>query len=120
MNDNNIPSNTNDNSNKSTDKNKHVEKPIHYFNKVIKNMDNKELSKLKVIYKTEISMEFCDFDEQLIKQYTKNDELEEYLKNSDSLFWIEFIENEILYSALKALRFQDLIILNIWINKKFT
>jgi len=53
---------TSSNRNKSKENNNHINNSIHYFNKVIKNMNNKEFQELKIIYKTEISMEMNDFD----------------------------------------------------------
>lgn len=103
-----------------SNKDEHEKKSEHYFNKVVTNMNNKDFIKFKMIHKTEFSIEFNDFDERLLKRPTTNDEFEEYSNNKDSLFWLEFLENKELYSALKNLRIQDLIILDLWIRQGYS
>lgn len=104
----------------SKNKSDHIDNPIQYFNKVIKNMDNKELQKLKIIYKTEISMEMNDFDEQIISRRSNSTTIENKLNDNTNLSWIEFLENKKLYHAIKKLEVKDLILLHMWINQKYT
>ena len=105
---------------KSKDNINQIDNHINYFNKILKNIDNKEFQKLKIIYKTEISMEFNDFDEQIISRQTNPDKIEDKLNNNDSLSWVEFLENKVLYFALKNLKIQDLIILDMWTRQGYS
>lgn len=111
---------TSANNSKSKDKNDYIDNPNHYFNKVIRNMDNKEYKKLKIVHNTEISIEFNDFDEQIISSQTTTAEIENQLNSNNSLTWVEFLENKKLYYAIKKLKVNELILLHMWINQKYT
>lgn len=107
--------------NKNNDfKNEYIEKPIPYFKKVVKNMDYKELKKLNTVYKSEISMELCDFDSQLTTNQKNTSEIDKYFNDTDSLLWIEYLDNKEIYYATKKLKYEDVMLLHLWINQRFT
>ncbi len=97
-----------------------IQNPINYFNIVVKNMDRKEFQKLNIIYKTEISMEFNDRDEHIICNHSNSSDIEKQLNNCDGLSWIEFLENKKLYHAIKKLKVEDVILLHMWVNQRYT
>ncbi len=97
-----------------------IQNPINYFNTVVKNMNKKEFQKLKIVHKTEISIEFNDLDEQIILNHSNSGDIEDQLNNCDALLWIEFLENKKLYHAIKKLNVEDIILLHMWVNQKYT
>ncbi len=74
--------------------NKKIRNKIAYFNRVVQNMDNKDLSKN---IKTN---EFERLSDEMEEICYKSDE---YFSGSNLLDWIELIENADLHRALKSL-----------------
>jgi len=86
---------------------KKIENPEHYFNKLISCEIRNDKKKFEKIRENE-----CSLDEKLAKgqippciicnQY--NEQFENIIFDKDNLTWLESIENERLYFALKQLK----------------
>ena len=78
--------------------NKEIKNKIAYFNKVIQNMNAKDLSKnIKI-------NEFEKSSDEIEEIYYKSDE---YFNGEDLLDWIELIENADLHKAIKKLSVKE-------------
>lgn len=101
--------------------NKQINNPIHYFNKVVNNMNIKDYKKQKKINSTEYSVEFSEYDEQLLHQHhSHNNDIVDHIHKNDNLSWIELIENEQLYLAMKTLKIEDVSLIHMWLNQGYT
>ena len=75
-----------------------IKNEIAYFNKVVQNMDNKDLSKnIKI-------NEFEKLSDEIDEICYKSDE---YFNGDNLLDWIELIENADLHRALKSLSIEE-------------
>lgn len=79
-------------------KSKEVKNKIAYFNKVVQNMNNKDLGKYIKINK------FEELSNEIEEIYYKSDE---YFNGDNLLDWIELIENADLHRALKSLSIEE-------------
>lgn len=96
-----------------------IENPHSYFSKVVENMNNKDFTKLNKYNQNEILMEFNEVNEQIIHQsLLLADYSEEY--HNENQNWIEFLDDEKLYFAIKGLKSSDRILLNLWAILKYT
>ena len=77
---------------------KEVKNKIAYFNKVVQNMNNKDLGKYIKINK------FEELSNEIEEIYYKSDE---YFNGDNLLDWIELIENADLHRALKSLSIEE-------------
>lgn len=78
-----------------------------YFYKVVKNMDLKDNIKQSKIYKHEISIEEAVYDKK-----PDISDVDKQLFETDSIEWIEFIENEDLRNATCKLNTDEKILLH--------
>ena len=85
-------------------KNRHenIKNELAYFYKVIKNMDIKENIKQSKINEHETPL-----DEILYDQFSVDENLDKHLEERNLLGWIELIENQKLYKAVKNLSIED-------------
>ncbi len=75
-----------------------IKNEIAYFNKVVQNLNNKELAKnIKI-------SEFEELSNEIEEIYYKSDE---YFNGDNLLDWIELIENAVLHRALKSLSIEE-------------
>ncbi len=78
--------------------NKEIKNEIAYFNKVVQNLNNKELAKnIKI-------NEFEKSSNEMEEICYKSDE---YFRGDNLLDWIELIENTNLHRALKSLSIEE-------------
>lgn len=104
-----------------TDKtNSRIRDPKDYFRKIVKNMDTQDFIKYNKINKHEILIEFNEVNEQIINQATLLASNEMNHSNHDNLFWMELLENESLYFAVKGLKRTDRTMLQLWAIQKYT
>ena len=90
---------------------KEIKSEIAYFNKVVQNMDNKDLGKnIKI-------NEFEELSGEIEEICYKTDE---YFKSNDLLEWIELIENADLHRALKSLSIEEQTLLSYIFYKEKT
>ena len=90
---------------------KEIKSEIAYFNKVVQNMDNKDLGKnIKI-------NEFEELSGEIEEICYKTDE---YFKGNDLLEWIELIENADLHRALKSLSIEEQTLLSYIFYKEKT
>ena len=90
-------------------KNRHenIKNELAYFYKVIKNMDIKENIKQSKINEHETPL-----DEILYDQFSVGEDMDEHLEEQNLLGWIELIENQKLYEAVKNLSIEDQIFIS--------
>ena len=84
-----------------------VKDELAYFYKVIKNMDKKDFVKQSKINKHEISL-----DEILYDRFSVDENMDKHLEDQNLLGWIELIENQKLYEAVKNLSIEDQIFIS--------
>lgn len=75
-----------------------IKNEIAYFNKVVQNMNNKDLGKYIKI------SEFEELSNEIEEICYKSDE---YFNGDNLLDWIELIENAVLHRALKSLSIEE-------------
>lgn len=90
-------------------KNRHenIKNELAYFYKVIKNMDIKENIKQSKINEHETPL-----DEILYDQFSVDENLDKHFEEQNLLGWIELIENQKLYEAVKRLSVEDQIFIS--------
>ena len=90
-------------------KNRHenIKNELAYFYKVIKNMDIKDNIKQSKINECETPL-----DEILYDQLSVGENMDKHLEEQNLLGWIELIENQKLYEAVKSLSIEDQIFIS--------
>ena len=90
-------------------KNRHenIKNELAYFYKVIKNMDIKENIKQSQINEHEMPL-----DEILYDQFSVEENMDKHVEERNLLGWIELIENQKLYEAVKNLSIEDQIFIS--------
>ena len=90
-------------------KNRHenIKNELAYFYKVIKNLDIKDSIKQSKINEYETPL-----DEILYDQFSVDENLDKHLEEQNLLGWIELIENQKLYEAVKNLSIDDQIFIS--------
>ena len=78
-----------------------------HFYKVIKNLDIKDSIKQSNINEYETPL-----DEILYDQFSVDENLDKHLEEQNLLGWIELIENQKLYDAVKSLSIEDQIFIS--------
>ena len=90
-------------------KNRHenIKNELAYFYKVIKNLDIKDSIKQSKINGYETPL-----DEILYNQFSVGENMDKHLEERNLLGWIELIENQKLYKAVKSLSIEDQIFIS--------
>ena len=90
-------------------KNRHenIKNELAYFYKVIKNLDIKDSIK-----QSKINGHETPLDEILYDQFSVDENLDKHLEERNLLGWIELIENQKLYKAVKSLSIEDQIFIS--------
>ena len=90
-------------------KNRHenIKNELAYFYKVIKNLDIKDIIKQSKINGYETPL-----DEILYNQFSVGENMDKHLEERNLLGWIELIENQKLYKAVKSLSIEDQIFIS--------
>ena len=90
-------------------KNRHenIKNELAYFYKVIKNLDIKDSIKQSKINEHEMPL-----DEILYDQFSVGENMDKHLEERNLLGWIELIENQKLYKAVKSLSIEDQIFIS--------
>ncbi len=83
-------------------RNEDIKNEIAYFYKVIRHMDIKDSIKQSKINEHETPL-----DEILYDQFSVDENLDKHLEERNLLGWIELIENQKLYKAVKNLSIED-------------
>ena len=98
-------------------KNRHenIKNELSYFYKVIKNMDIKDNIKQSKINEHETPL-----DEILYDQFSVGENMDKHLEEKTLLGWIELIENQKLYEAVKGLSIEDQIFISYIVKKGLT
>ncbi len=86
---------------------KNIRDELAYFYKVIKNMDKKDFIKQSKINEYERSL-----DEILYNRFSVDENMDKHLEEQNLLGWIEVIENQKLYKAVKSLPIEDQIFIS--------
>ena len=84
-----------------------IKNEIAYFYKVIKHMDIKDN-----IRQSKINEHETPLDEILYDQFSVDENLDKHLEEQNLLGWIELIENQKLYKAVKSLSVEDQIFIS--------
>ena len=84
-----------------------IKNELAYFYKVIKNMDIKDNIK-----QSKINEHKTPLDEILYDQFSVDENLDKHLEEQNLLGWIELIENQKLYEAVKSLSVEDQIFIS--------
>ena len=84
-----------------------IKNELAYFYKVIKNMDIKDNIKQSKINEHEMPL-----DEILYDQFSVGENMDKHLEERNLLGWIELIENQKLYEAVKGLSIEDQIFIS--------
>lgn len=84
-----------------------IKNELAYFYKVIKNMDIKDNIKQSKINECETPL-----DEILYDQLSVGENMDKHLEEQNLLGWIELIENQKLYEAVKSLSIEDQIFIS--------
>ena len=84
-----------------------IKNELAYFYKVIKNLDIKDSIKQSKINEHETPL-----DEILYNQFSVDENLDKHLEEQNLLGWIELIENQKLYKAVKSLSIEDQIFIS--------
>ena len=87
--------------------NEDIKNEIAYFYKVIRHMDIKDSIRQKKINEHETPL-----DEILYNQFSVDENLDKHLEEQNLLGWIELIENQKLYEAVKNLSIEDQIFIS--------
>ena len=88
-------------------RNEEIKNKIAYFYKVIKHMDIKDS-----IRQTKINEHETPLDEILYNQFSVGENMDKHLEEKTLLGWIELIENQKLYEAVKNLSIEDQIFIS--------
>ena len=88
-------------------RNEELKNKIAYFYKVIKHMDIKDSIRQAKINEHETLL-----DEILYNQFSVDENLDKHLEEQNLLGWIELIENQKLYKAVKSLSIEDQIFIS--------
>ena len=88
-------------------RNEDIKNEIAYFYKVIRHMDIKDSIKQSKINEHETPL-----DEILYDQFSVDENLDKHLEERNLLGWIELIENQKLYKAVKSLSIEDQIFIS--------
>ena len=94
---------------------KSIKNELTYFYKVIKNMDIKDNIKQSKINEHETPL-----DEILYDQFSVGENMDKHLEEKTLLGWIELIENQKLYKAVKELSIEDQIFISYIVKKGLT
>lgn len=94
---------------------KSIKNELTYFYKVIKNMDIKDNIKQSKINEHETPL-----DEILYGQFSAGETMDKHLEEKTLLGWIELIENQKLYKAVKGLSIEDQIFISYIVKKGLT
>lgn len=92
-----------------------IKNELAYFYKVIKNMDIKDNIKQSKINEHETPL-----DEILYDQFSVGENMDKHLEEKTLLGWIELIENQKLYEAVKGLSIEDQIFISYIVKKGLT
>ena len=92
-----------------------IKNELAYFYKVIKNMDIKDNIKQSKINEHETPL-----DEILYDQFSVGENMDKHLEEKTLLGWIELIENQKLYEAVKGLSIEDQIFISYIIKEGLT
>ena len=84
-----------------------IKNELAYFYKVIKNMNIKDSIKQSKINEHETPL-----DEILYDQFSVGENMDKHLEEKTLLGWIELIENQKLYEAVKGLSIEDQIFIS--------
>ncbi len=84
-----------------------IKNELAYFYKVVKNMDIKDSIKQSQINEYETPL-----DEILYDQFSVGENMDKHLEEKTLLGWIELIENQKLYEAVKGLSIEDQIFIS--------
>ena len=84
-----------------------IKNELAYFYKVIKNMNIKDSIKQSKINEHETPL-----DEILCEQFFVDENMDKHLEEKNLLGWIELIENQKLYEAVKNLSIEDQIFIS--------
>ena len=84
-----------------------IKNELAYFYKVIKNMNIEDNIKQSKINEHEMPI-----NEILYDQFSVGENMDKYLEERNLLGWIELIENQKLYKALKDLTIEDQIFIS--------
>ena len=94
---------------------KSIKNELTYFYKVIKNMDIKDNIKQSKINEHETPL-----NEILYGQFSAGETMDKHLEEKTLLGWIELIENQKLYEAVKGLSIEDQIFISYIVKKGLT
>ena len=94
---------------------KNIKNELAYFYRVIKNMDIKDNIKQSKINEHETPL-----DEILYGQFSAGETMDKHLEEKTLLGWIELIENQKLYKAVKGLSIEDQIFISYIVKKGLT
>ncbi|MEI3541733.1 MAG: hypothetical protein V8P98_02875 [Acutalibacteraceae bacterium] len=92
-----------------------IKNELAYFYKVIKNMDIKDNIK-----QSKINEHKTPLDEILYDQFSVGENMDKHLEEKTLLGWIELIENQKLYEAVKGLSIEDQIFISYIIKEGLT
>ena len=92
-----------------------IKNELAYFYKVIKNMDIKDNIKQSKINEHETPL-----DEILYDQFSVGENMDKHLEEKTLLGWIELIENQKLYEAVKGLSIEDQIFISYIVKEGLT
>ena len=98
-------------------KNRHenIKNELSYFYKVIKNLGIKDN-----IRQSKINEHETPLDEILYDQFSVGENMDKHLEEKTLLGWIELIENQKLYEAVKGLSIEDQIFISYIVKKGLT
>ena len=88
-------------------RNEDIKNEIAYFYKVIRHMDIKDS-----IRQAKINEHETPLDEILYDQFSVGENMDKHLEEKTLLGWIELIENQKLYEAVKNLSIEDQIFIS--------
>ena len=94
---------------------KNIKNELAYFYKVIKNLDIKDSIKQSKINEHEMPL-----DEILYDQFSVGENIDKLLEERNLLGWIELIENQKLYKAVKSLSIEDQIFISYIVKEGLT
>ena len=92
-----------------------IKNELAYFYKVVKNMDIKDSIKQSQINEYETPL-----DEILYDQFSVGENMDKHLEEKTLLGWIELIENQKLYEAVKGLSTEDQIFISYIVRENKT
>ncbi len=96
-------------------RNEDIKNEIAYFYKVIRHMDIKDS-----IRQAKINEHETPLDEILYDQFSVGENMDKHLEEKTLLGWIELIENQKLYEAVKGLSIEDQIFISYIVKKGLT